>query len=46
MRYKTGLSVFADFVADEDCALVKRLKNEGAIILGTTNMMEAGVSVF
>ena len=38
------MSIFADFIAKEDSTLVKRLKDQGAVILGTTNMMESGVS--
>jgi amidase len=40
MRCEAGTRLRAGFVAEEDAPLVKRLKNAGAIVLGTTNAPE------
>jgi len=39
-----GSLVFRDFVPDEDCVAVERLRRAGAILLGKTNTPEFGLS--
>ena len=39
-----GSLVFRDFVPDEDCVAVERLRRAGAIVLGKTNTPEFGLS--
>jgi aspartyl-tRNA(Asn)/glutamyl-tRNA(Gln) amidotransferase subunit A len=42
LRSTGGSRIFAEWVPDEDSALVQRLKSAGAIILGKTNLDEFG----
>jgi len=39
-----GSLIFRDFVPDEDCVAVERLRRAGAILLGKTNTPEFGLS--
>lgn len=38
----SGSRLFADVVADVDCAVVQRYKSAGMVVLGTTNVPELG----
>ena len=38
----SGIAAFADFIAPGDAAVVKNIKNAGAIIMGLTNMPDFG----
>ena len=43
IRTTFGSKLYEDFIPDEDCALVEKLKAAGAIILGKTNTPEFGL---
>jgi aspartyl-tRNA(Asn)/glutamyl-tRNA(Gln) amidotransferase subunit A len=43
VRTTFGSKLYENFVPDEDCAFVDRLKKAGAIILGKTNLPEFGL---
>ncbi|MCD6571149.1 MAG: amidase [Deltaproteobacteria bacterium] len=43
VRTTFGSKLYKDFIPDEDCAFVERLKKAGAIIIGKTNLPEFGL---
>ncbi len=46
IRTTLGSPVFADFVPEEDAAVIAKLKTTGAILLGKLNMTEFGTTGF
>ncbi|MEM8564607.1 MAG: amidase [Pseudomonadota bacterium] len=43
IRTTLGSPIFKDFIPDQDCLLVQRLKAAGALVIGKTNTPEFGV---
>ncbi len=43
MRYTSGSPMFADRIAEEDSAMVARMRRAGAIFIGKTNTPEFGI---